>query len=79
MKHGSTPPPPTRLSPPPPPPTPPTLPCFQAPQIIRNARTRSAAALSPWFLAEWLLGDTCNLIGCLLTGDQLRTMVFTAM
>jgi len=30
-------------------------------------------------LAEWLLGDTCNLIGCLLTGDQLRTMVATAM
>jgi len=25
------------------------------PQIIRNARTQSAEALSPFFLAEWLM------------------------
>ena len=24
-------------------------------------------------------GDTCNLIGCLLTGNQLKTQVYTAM
>ena len=24
-------------------------------------------------------GDTCNLIGCLLTGNQLQTQVYTAM
>ena len=42
----------------------------QLPQVVRNARTRSAAALSPAFLAEWLAGDTCNLVGCLLLTAQ---------
>jgi len=42
----------------------------QLPQVVRNARTRSAAALSPAFLAEWLAGDTCNLVGCLLLTSQ---------
>ena len=42
----------------------------QFPQIARNHRSRSAAALSPAFLAEWLAGDTCNLIGCLLLTVQ---------
>ncbi|CAL8467091.1 g6627 [Coccomyxa elongata] len=51
----------------------------QMPQIISNIRNKSAEALSPWFLAEWLLGDTCNLLGCLLTGNQLATQVYTAM
>ncbi|CAL5225418.1 g8232 [Coccomyxa viridis] len=51
----------------------------QMPQIISNFRNQSAEALSPYFLAEWLLGDTCNLIGCLLTGNQLVTQVYTAM
>lgn len=27
----------------------------QMPQLYRNYRTQSAEALSPWFLAEWLL------------------------
>ncbi len=27
----------------------------QLPQIISNYRNKSAEALSPWFLAEWLL------------------------
>jgi hypothetical protein len=27
----------------------------QVPQLVRNYRTQSAEALSPWFLAEWLL------------------------
>ncbi|KAK9916580.1 hypothetical protein WJX75_004456 [Coccomyxa subellipsoidea] len=51
----------------------------QMPQFISNFRNKSAEALSPWFLAEWLMGDTCNLIGCLLTGNQLATQVYTAM
>lgn len=29
----------------------------------RNYKSKSAEALSPWFLAEWLLGDTFNLLG----------------
>lgn len=119
----------------------------QLPQLVRNYRSKSAEALSPWFLAEWLLvggwgvggrsgqsgggglcgsvtqpaaawahaaaaqqacgeglscgaaasrgllpppplptpsparppqGDTFNLVGALLKGDQLPTVVFTA-
>ena len=30
-------------------------------------------------MAEWLLGDTFNLVGCLMTGDQLPTEEYTAM
>ena len=47
------------------------------PQIIRNARTQSAEALSPFFLAEWLMGDTTNLLGALLQGEQLPTTTYT--
>lgn len=111
----------------------------QVPQLVKNYKTKSAEALSAWFLAEWLLvggsggvgeqpagaggrvqgrapgnrsgrcsacstppqqpsqrcaagahtarappralrtqGDTCNLVGALLKGDQLPTVVFTA-
>ena len=105
----------------------------QMPQLYRNYRSQSAEALSPWFLAEWLLvrvcvcvwwvvvggvelgavpgavcwgathaayasccrapaallippppplllpqGDTCNLLGALLKGDQPTTVVLTA-
>jgi hypothetical protein len=50
----------------------------QVPQVVRNYRRRSADALSPWFLAEWLLGDTFNLLGALLRGDQPRNIVLTA-
>ncbi|RMZ55178.1 hypothetical protein APUTEX25_005456 [Auxenochlorella protothecoides] len=50
----------------------------QIPQLVANYRRQRADALSPWFLAEWLLGDTFNLLGCLLKGDQLPTVVFTA-
>ncbi|KAK9824417.1 hypothetical protein WJX72_010131 [[Myrmecia] bisecta] len=51
----------------------------QIPQLITNMKNKSAEALSAWFLAQWLLGDTCNLIGCLLNGDQLPTVTYTAM
>ncbi|KDD72627.1 hypothetical protein H632_c3109p0, partial [Helicosporidium sp. ATCC 50920] len=50
----------------------------QVPQMITNYRRQAADALSAWFLAEWLLGDTFNLLGCLLKGDQLPTVVITA-
>lgn len=50
----------------------------QAPQLYENYKTKSAEALSPYFLAEWLLGDTSNLLGALLKGDQPQTVVFTA-
>jgi hypothetical protein len=83
---------------------------LQLPQFISNYKNKSAEALSPWFLAEWLLvsaarnstsvcctfvpltslvhpdklaaamqGDTSNLLGCLLQGEQLPTTTYTAM
>ena len=45
----------------------------------------SAVLLSKVYLLSFtmhlyaLQGDTCNLIGCLLTGDQLITQTYTAM
>lgn len=50
----------------------------QVPQLVKNHRLQSAEALSPFFLAEWLLGDTTNLVGALLKGDQPQTVVLTA-
>uniref|UniRef100_A0A7I4CNU2 PQ-loop repeat family protein / transmembrane family protein n=1 Tax=Physcomitrium patens TaxID=3218 RepID=A0A7I4CNU2_PHYPA len=50
----------------------------QVPQLISNWRLQSAEALSPWFLFQWLAGDSFNFIGCLLTGDQLATQNLSA-
>lgn len=51
----------------------------QIPQLILNFRQKSARGLSPWFLAQWLAGDSFNLIGCLATGDQAPTQTYTAV
>lgn len=48
------------------------------PQLVTNYRLKRADALSPFFLAQWLLGDTSNLLGALLKGDQPQTVVLTA-
>eukprot|EP00897_Mesotaenium_endlicherianum_P004769 jgi/Mesen1/431/ME001000S10635 len=50
----------------------------QLPQFVSNIRRQSADGLSPWFLFQWLSGDTLNLLGCILTGDQLPTETYTA-
>ncbi|OOG00930.1 hypothetical protein ASPCADRAFT_38963 [Aspergillus carbonarius ITEM 5010] len=39
----------------------------QLPQIYKNYQIQSTAGLSLFFLVEWCLGDTSNLIGALLT------------
>lgn len=56
--------------------------CFwiiaQLPQFISNFVRSAADALSPWFLSQWLAGDTFNFLGCVLTGDQLKTQTITA-
>jgi len=39
----------------------------QFPQVIENARRQSVEGLALPFLANWLLGDLTNLIGCILT------------
>lgn len=50
----------------------------QLPQFITNFLRQSADALSPWFLIQWLAGDSFNFLGCVLTGDQLATQTITA-
>jgi len=50
----------------------------QLPQLIANYRRQSADALSPFFLSQWLLGDTANLVGAVLSGDQPETVILTA-
>eukprot|EP01018_Ginkgo_biloba_P007261 Gb_17574 [translate_table: standard] len=50
----------------------------QVPQFMNNIARQSADALSPWFLIQWLAGDSFNFLGCLLTGDQLVTETITA-
>ena len=50
----------------------------QMPQLISNCRSKSVAALSIWFLLQWMAGDLMNLVGCYLTG-QLLTQKATAM
>lgn len=39
----------------------------QLPQIVRNYTLGSASGLSPYFLIEWTLGDSANLLGALFT------------
>lgn len=39
----------------------------QIPQLVKNAYHSSSEAISMLFLFNWLFGDVCNLIGCLLT------------
>ncbi|CAK39913.1 uncharacterized protein An08g04110 [Aspergillus niger] len=39
----------------------------QLPQIYKNYQIQSTAGLSLFFLVEWCLGDTSNLLGALLT------------
>ncbi|KAL1969279.1 hypothetical protein VTN77DRAFT_9471 [Rasamsonia byssochlamydoides] len=39
----------------------------QLPQIYKNYKLQSTAGLSVFFLVEWCLGDTANLVGALFT------------
>lgn len=51
----------------------------QIPQFVTNFKAKSARGLSPWFLTQWLAGDSFNLIGCLAAGDQKPTQTYTAV
>lgn len=44
------------------------------PQIYENYRNSNASSLHLAFLIQWILGDSLNLIGAVLTG-QLTTYV----
>ncbi|KAL8794597.1 MAG: hypothetical protein Q9195_002793 [Heterodermia aff. obscurata] len=41
--------------------------CAQIPQVYTNYTLKSASGLSIFFLAEWMLGDSANLVGSLFT------------
>ena len=41
----------------------------QVPQILKNYSNQSTSGLSVYFLLEWCLGDTANLLGALFTGQ----------
>jgi hypothetical protein len=51
----------------------------QLPQFLNNIKHQSSEALSIWFLAQWFAGDTFNLLGCLMQGEQLPTTTMLAM
>ncbi|GLI66517.1 hypothetical protein VaNZ11_010387 [Volvox africanus] len=50
----------------------------QIPQFLSNIKNQSSEALSIWFLVEWFAGDTLNLLGCLIQGQQLPTTTILA-
>ena len=50
----------------------------QMPQIYKNYQLSSAAGLSIYFLAEWLLGDLTNLSGAILTKQAAWQVVVAA-
>jgi uncharacterized protein with PQ loop repeat len=55
--------------------------CFwlvaQAPQLYTNYQNGNADSLSALFLVQWLIGDSLNLIGSILS-NQLATQIATA-
>lgn len=50
----------------------------QIPQIIVNFRLKTAESLSVFFLLQWFLGDSLNLLGCYLS-NQNMTQTITAI
>ncbi|KAI9801207.1 MAG: hypothetical protein M1825_003481 [Sarcosagium campestre] len=50
----------------------------QLPQIFKNYQLKSTSGLSIYFLVEWLLGDTTNLLGALLTRQAAWQVVIAA-
>lgn len=49
----------------------------QVPQFYKNAALGTSESLSLVFLWNWLLGDVCNLVGCILT-NQMRYQTYLA-
>eukprot|EP00762_Andalucia_godoyi_P000439 ANDGO_03106.mRNA.1 Lysosomal amino acid transporter 1 len=50
----------------------------QLPQVYQNYKSKRADGISGLFLLQWLIGDSCNLIGAFLT-HQLPTQQYTAI
>lgn len=51
----------------------------QAPQILHNYNSKSVSGLSPKFLGLWSLGDSLNLISCLLSKDTLAFQILLSL
>ena len=47
----------------------------QLPQIFKNYKAQSTTGLSIYFLIEWCLGDSTNLLGALMTGQATWQVV----
>nr|CAB3266304.1 lysosomal amino acid transporter 1 homolog [Phallusia mammillata] len=53
--------------------------CASLPQLYENYKKGKVdEALSFWFLLMWLLGDSSNMVGCILT-DQFPIQLYTAV
>lgn len=50
----------------------------QIPQLVENYRNKKVEALHPLFLAQWLVGDATNLLGCIFT-HQSPIQLYTAI
>ena len=50
----------------------------QLPQIVKNYSLQSTSGLSIYFLVEWCLGDSANLLGALLTRQAAWQVVVAA-
>ena len=44
------------------------------PQIVTNCKNKSAESQSFWFWILWLVGDVCNLSGCILTKNLITNI-----
>ncbi|KAL9654637.1 hypothetical protein ABK040_006699 [Willaertia magna] len=51
--------------------------CALFPQVVKNFKNRDASSMSIGLLAQWIVGDSSNLIGAILTG-QLVTQIILA-
>ena len=51
----------------------------QFPQMLQNYHLKTSEGLSGYFLLLWAFGDSCNLVACVLTGDQTPVQMYTAV
>ncbi|CAL6402154.1 unnamed protein product [Bathycoccus prasinos] len=51
----------------------------QFPQMLQNYQLKTSEGLSGYFLLLWAFGDSCNLVACVLTGDQTPVQMYTAV
>jgi hypothetical protein len=47
--------------------------------MLQNYQLKTSEGLSGYFLLLWAFGDSCNLVACVLTGDQTPVQMYTAV